>query len=110
MDKTLLDKIDRVVKAEVVYLRSQTPYRSGNLRTHGVTMRRVANNVWEIYIDVDQAPYMKYTNENWNQFRPPLQGKKNPNEGWWNRVCEEVMDRMARILGAQLEKGEKTND
>lgn len=108
MDKTLLDKIDRVVKAEVVYLRSKTPYDTGNLRTHGVTLKRVANNVWEIYVDESAAPYMPYTNEPW--ISPKWNGKQNPNEGWWNRVCEEVMKRMARILGAQLEKGEKTND
>ena len=41
---------------------------------------------------------MKYTNEAWGYFAPPLQGRTNPNEGWWDRAVAEVMDYIAREL------------
>ena len=108
MGKTLLSKINRIIKLEVDYLRSQTPYDTGNLRKHGVKLERISDYVWEIYVDASEAPYMPYTNEPW--ISPKWNGKKNPNEEWWNKTCVVVMENIARKLGTKLEREEIEDD
>jgi hypothetical protein len=59
---------------------------------------------------------MVFTNEPWEHkiikmgnFRPGevverLRTWDNPNEGWWNRVCEEAMQIIQDLLGGVLTK------
>lgn len=42
-----------------------------------------------VYINQNIAPYMPYTNEPW--ISPYWGGKKNPNEGWWQRFANELI-------------------
>lgn len=49
-----------------------------------------------IYMDESIAPYVPYTNEPW--LAKKWNGKKNPNEGWWLRFCEEFSRRFALEL------------
>lgn len=42
------------------------------------------------------APYVPYTNEPW--ISPKWNGKKNPNEGWWDRFVAEFTKRLANKL------------
>lgn len=77
------------------------PRDTGNLFRNALKLERVEEGVWRLYVDQDVAPYMKYTNENWNEFAPPLKGKKNPNESWWNDEIKEFMWRVATILNAK---------
>lgn len=53
-----------------------------------------------VYVDKSIAPYMPYTNEPW--LSPYWRGKKNPNEGWWQRFAEELTGRVAARLGGTI--------
>ncbi len=55
-----------------------------------------------IFIDEAIAPYVFYTNEPWR-------GKKNPNEGWFDK-CAEVVDRRIRTRLKNVLEEVKTND
>lgn len=53
-----------------------------------------------VYVDEKIASYMPYTNEPW--ISPYWRGKKNPNEGWWQRFAEELIGRVAARLGGTI--------
>ena len=55
-----------------------------------------------IYVNEDIAPYMPYTNEPW--LSPYWNGKKNPNEGWWQRFVDEFAHRLAVKLNGSIEE------
>lgn len=55
-----------------------------------------------IYMDESIAPYVPYTNEPW--ISPRWHGKKNPNEGWWQRFVDEFTRRFALELRAEVKK------
>lgn len=83
-----------------------SPIDTGNLRYNGIKFERVSENEWRIYVDADSpnsiAFYMKYTNEDWNNFAPPLYGKTNPNKGWWNAEAENFLRMLADILQGKI--------
>lgn len=79
------------------------PYRTGNLRYDSFKIERTGPNSWKIYIDHAIAPYDIYVNEKW--ISPKWNGKQNPNEGFWQKVCEFIIDYLQKKLG-----GELTND
>lgn len=56
----------------------------------------------EIIVRVNPAiaPYMPYTTEPW--ISPRRNGKKNPNEGWWDRFAKELVQRVANKLGGHV--------
>ncbi len=54
------------------------------------------NGILAITINPDIAPYVPYTNEPW--ISPKWNGKKNPNEGWWDRFVAEFTKRLANKL------------
>lgn len=96
------DRIQAAFLRAVVAAKKASPYRFGNLRKFGVSSRVNSNRELDIYVDVFEAPYMKYTNEPWSTFKPPLRGKKNPNEGWWGRAALAAARSLARDLGGDL--------
>lgn len=110
-------KIELAVIDALNYVRKNiAPHRTWNLAMNATKVQREGEDgdelVIEIYVDEGSgdpkqkaagvAPYMKYTNENWSQFHPPLQGKKNPNEGWWQKACEYIIHSVANTLGGDL--------
>lgn len=56
-----------------------------------------------IYMDECIAPYVPYTNEPW--LSPRWNGKKNPNEGWWRRFCDEFARRFTAELKGEIKNG-----
>lgn len=76
-------------------LRDAAPVDTGHLREYGV-QRVMYNNTCVLYIDETEAPYMKYTNEPWNN------GKKNPNEGWFDRAAEQIAAYIANKLQGDI--------
>lgn len=54
----------------------------------------------EIFMDENIAPYVVYTNEPW--ISPKWRGKKNPNEGWWDKFLEELLKRVAKKINGNL--------
>lgn len=57
---------------------------------------------FHIWIDEEIAPYMVYTNEPW--ISPRWNGKKNPNEGWWDRLYEDISKRIAQNLNGTIQR------
>jgi hypothetical protein len=74
----------------VSIIRERCPRDTGNLADHGVKFIWEDKDTFTIYVDEGEAPYMPYTNEPW--ISPKWNGKKNPNEAWWQdaiRLCAE---------------------
>ena len=59
------------------------------------------NDTFMIKIDLAKAPYMPYTNEPWLAKR--WNGKKNPNEGWWENAVKKVVEYLAQALGGEIQ-------
>lgn len=95
------ERIRRAFLRAVAEAKKTSPYDTGNLRKQGV--KQMIGRELKIYVDTKIAPYMKYTNEPWNNFSPPLKGKQNPNEGWWGRAAEAVAYSMAHDLKGKIQ-------
>lgn len=78
------------------------PQRTGNLRYNSILLRTTGVNQYQIYINQDIAPYAPYTIEKW--ISPRWNGKKNPNEGWWDKFCEKIITEIAKSTGGELPK------
>lgn len=84
-------------------IRNRSPIDTGNLRFNAIRYAEHAATA-AIFVDEKVAPYMKYTNEHWSKFRPPLYGKLNPNYMWWNKSVDLAIQAMAIILNGEVIK------
>lgn len=82
--------------------RLKKPGSTGNMADNGLKYVLKHDGI-VVYFDTKVAPYIRCTNEPWVAKR--WHGKKNPNEGWWERFCDEF----ARRLAVKL-KGDLKND
>ena len=82
----------------------RAPKDTYNLANNAIKCNYEGNGVWTLTIDEEIAPYMKYTEEDWSQFRPPLQGKQNPNEAWFEHAVADVAELIRLELGGQVTK------
>ena len=82
----------------------RTRYKTstGNMAFNALRYREEGGQ-FVIYIDESIAPYVPYTNEPW--LSPRWNGKKNPNEGWWRRFCDEFARRFAAELKGEVKNG-----
>ncbi len=71
------------------------PRDTGNM-AYMALQYEIQNGILAITINPDIAPYVPYTNEPWLSER--WHGKKNPNEGWWDRFVAEFTKRLANKL------------
>lgn len=90
-------------QAAYIIVSGKAPVRTGNLRYNAVQYTEEDKQA-TILVDESIAPYMKYTNEHWSKFRPPLYGKLNPNYMWWNKSVELAIQAVATILNAEVIK------
>lgn len=102
-DKVFLQAIDQ--------LRKRAPKDTGNLAYNSIKYRWINSNKFVIYVDTGRviesnsrtkgiAPYMPFTNEEW--ISPKWNGKKNPNENWWNDSIEYIIKFIAKRLNGEL--------
>ena len=77
------------------------PWDTGNIATKSMRYD-MKDDVFHLYMDLDIAPYVPYTNEPW--VSPKWNGKKNPNEMWWQRFVETFMERLAVKLNGEVKK------
>lgn len=75
------------------------PYDTGNMALNALRYE-ITDDMIDIHVNEDIAPYMPYTNEPW--ISDKWHGKKNPNEGWWQRFAEEFAKRLATKLKGDL--------
>ena len=76
-------------------LKAAAPYKTGNLRYNAIKLE-IVGNTCRLYVDEEIAPYMKYTNEPWEN------GKKNPNEGWFHRAVKKIAQHIAERTRGDL--------
>jgi hypothetical protein len=88
----------------VQWVRIRAPRDTGNLEDNGVRFEWIDDGTFVIYVDEKIAPYMKYTNENWDLFKAPLHGKKNPNEAWWQDAIRICLEQIQSAYGGEIEK------
>lgn len=80
--------------------RNVSPIKKGNLRNNAMSVEVLnSGNAYKIYVKQDVAPYMPYTNEPWIAKR--WNGKKNPNEGWWQ---EKALQAVLQAFQGQLSR------
>lgn len=75
------------------------PRKTGNMALNALRYS-ATNDLLDIEIDPNIAPYVPYTNEPW--LSDKWNGKKNPNEGWWQRFVEEFTKRLTTRLKGEL--------
>lgn len=80
-------------------LRELAPKDTGNLAYNAITIQFPTPDTCVIYVDEAIAPYMPYTTYPWLSSK--WQGKKNPNEGWW----EDAVSYIAEQVNKQLKGG-----
>lgn len=73
---------------------------TGNMAFNALKYK-VEDNVFIVYIDEKIAPYVWFTQMPWTAKR--WNGKKNPNEGWFEVFQDEFTHRLARKLGGKIE-------
>lgn len=77
---------------------------TGNLMTHGVKFDWINPTTFKLFIDEDEAPYMPFTNEPW--ISPRWGGKKNPNEGWFDKSALKLAQLAAKISKGELQQND----
>ena len=82
------EEFQRFCEDIVADVKKRSPIDTGNLRYNGIRYEYIDENTCEIYVDESIVPYIYYTNEPW--ISPKWNGKKNPNEAWWQRAAEAV--------------------
>lgn len=75
------------------FIKRFSPIDTGNLRRNAIILEPLSPMKFKITVDVTIAPYMPYTNEPWTS--PKWNGKKNPNEHWWNDTVELLVRHIA---------------
>lgn len=99
---TLSDRnFRRACENAVKELRSFAPYDTGNLALNAIRMEMESPTVCLIYVDESIAPYMPFTTRPW--ISPRWNGRKNPNEGWWQRAGEHVVKIVAENVKGKVE-------
>lgn len=101
------ERFTQVCMNAVASLKALAPYDTGNLSINAIKYEWIDEDTFMIYVDGDPeeptsiAPYMPYTNEPW--LSDKWNGKKNPNEGWWERAVEHVANLIVREVNGELE-------
>lgn len=81
-------------------LRNLAPYDTGNLALNAIKMEFVSSKECVILVDEAIAPYMPYTNEPW--ISPRWNGKKNPNEAWFDNAAELIAEILTDLFKGDL--------
>ena len=84
--------------------RPLVPYHTGNMANNATKVEKVSENEVKIWVDSDVADYVVYTNEPWTS--PKWNGKQNPNEKWFEKATEQVVQYIAGVLNGNITTGE----
>lgn len=99
------------IKKEIVAL---APKDTGNLAYNAIKMKMNSSNECEIYISGNSiktnngylkygvAPYVPFTIEPW--VSPKWNGRKNPNEGWFEKAIESAVNTVSKKYDGESEE------
>lgn len=103
---------EKIISAAVTVLEEIRADYVPNPKTRGKTSTgnmafnalkyRLEGDEFVVYIDEQIAPYVWFTQLPW--LSPRWNGKKNPNEGWFEVFQEEFARRLAKKLGGKIER------
>ena len=74
---------------------------TGNMALNATKIEFPSPDTCLIYVDQKIAPYVPYTNEPW--VAPRWHGKKNPNEGWFERAAAYVANYVAKRMNGEVD-------
>lgn len=95
-------EFQQAVEHAVKYLRALAPRDTGNLEDNAIQFEYIDEDTARIFVNEDIAPYMPFTNEPW--LSPKWNGKKNPNEGWFDFAAEEIVEEIAQMFNGRVVK------
>ena len=78
---------------------------TGNMALNAAKIDFPAPDTCRIYVDEKIAPYVPYTNEPWVSER--WHGKKNPNEGWFERAAQFMTNYIAKKLEGEANRNDR---
>lgn len=98
----------KICNKAVEDLRKLAPKDTGNLAFNAINIEFPSPDECVIYIDGTTinkvpygiAPYMPFTNEPWTS--PKWNGKKNPNEAWFQNACEYIIAQISKATKGEL--------
>ena len=96
------EQFEQDVLMAVTHLRNFCPEDTGNLKYNAIKYERVSKSEYKIYVDEKVAPYMPFTKEPW--ISPKWNGKKNPNEKWFDNASDYIARYFANIYSGNLKK------
>lgn len=92
----------QIMNELLAFVKSVTPIDTGNMRYNAVQLKSLGGGKWQIVVNADIAPYVPYTNEPW--ISPKWNGKKNPNEHWWEDTAENVTMLLAQRMRGEIKR------
>ena len=97
--------LDREAEMTTNFFRLLEPFHTGNMAQNATRYEIFPNSLsWRLRIDPAIAPHAVYTNAPW--ISPKWNGKKNPNEGWFDTSARMVAEHLAAIYGGILTERE----
>lgn len=90
--------MERLAQLALAFIRTHpdTPYDTGNLKLNALQMRKVDAYNYEIFIEIDIAPYQRYLNEN-----DTVGGTshRNRHQHWWEKMRVNVAEYLLKLVG-----------
>lgn len=91
-------QLERLAQLALAFIRTHpdTPYDTGNLKFNALQMRKVDAYNYEIFIEIDIAPYQRYLNE-----RETVGGTshRNRHQHWWEKMRVNVAEYLLGLVG-----------
>lgn len=91
-------QLERLAQLALAFIRTHpdTPYDTGNLKLNALQMRKVDAYNYEIFIEIDIAPYQRYLNE-----RETVGGTshRNRHQHWWEKMRVNVAEYLLKLVG-----------
>lgn len=91
-------QLERLAQLALAFIRTHpdTPYDTGNLKFNALQMRKVDAYNYEIFIEIDIAPYQRYLNEN-----DTVGGTshRNRHQHWWEKMRVNVAEYLLKLVG-----------
>ena len=95
-------QVQRLANLAAAFIKTHpdTPYDTGNLKLKSLQVRKVAPYEYEIYIDLDIAPYQTYLNE----YQQTRSGNANKHHQWWEKMRIEVAEYLQQFVSEGYDK------